>query len=304
MLRTTEIDGDLWLARDSHVDPDDATIPTFTRHPIPSKTGGQFGAMLPDTVVLHFTGGDTAEGAIAHWEKLDVASSAHFVIDRNGSVTQCVPLNRIAWHAGESSHRAWTGEIRNGLNEFSLGIELVNPGELVGESGYFRTWWGKAWQEGQHYLRHKNRATESWWAIYPDAQLLALNTLVETLARVLTEARGHIGLEEIIGHDDIASGRKWDPGPSLNMFPVRQAMMRGRLGASEIRQPPKTAAGSLSGLQEQYRAARGALDSTGLDTPGNASKGAPGRLRRFSDAITARSPLRWARKLWKRHRGR
>ena len=45
--------------------------------------------------------------------------SAHFVIDRNGVLTQYVACDQKAWHAGRSS---WRG--RDECNEWSIGIEL------------------------------------------------------------------------------------------------------------------------------------------------------------------------------------
>lgn len=45
--------------------------------------------------------------------------SAHFVIERDGRVTQCVSIFDRAWHAGVSS---WQGRER--CNDFSVGIEL------------------------------------------------------------------------------------------------------------------------------------------------------------------------------------
>lgn len=51
---------------------------------------------------------------IAHLEV-----SAHLLIDRNGAITQFVPFNKRAWHAGASCF----GE-RDNCNDFSIGIEL------------------------------------------------------------------------------------------------------------------------------------------------------------------------------------
>ncbi len=45
--------------------------------------------------------------------------SAHFLVRRDGSVIQFVPVERRAWHAGASS---WRGRSR--CNDFSVGIEL------------------------------------------------------------------------------------------------------------------------------------------------------------------------------------
>lgn len=45
--------------------------------------------------------------------------SAHFLVRRDGSLIQFVPLQHRAWHAGASS---WRGRER--CNDFSVGIEL------------------------------------------------------------------------------------------------------------------------------------------------------------------------------------
>ncbi|NVK12419.1 MAG: 1,6-anhydro-N-acetylmuramyl-L-alanine amidase AmpD [Gammaproteobacteria bacterium] len=53
-----------------------------------------------------------------------VRVSAHFYIDRNGTLTQFVPINKRAWHAGQSSYLG-----RENCNDFSLGIELEGDDE-------------------------------------------------------------------------------------------------------------------------------------------------------------------------------
>ena len=81
--------------------------------PSPYK-GGAF-AKPPKIVVMHFTGGGSARSS-AEWFRSpqNPGSSAHVVIDRDGSVVQCVPFNRVAWHAGKSQ---WHGLI--GLNQYA-----------------------------------------------------------------------------------------------------------------------------------------------------------------------------------------
>ena len=54
----------------------------------------------------------------------DLKVSAHCVIDRQGAVTQYVPFDRRAWHAGEST---FDGRAR--CNDFSIGIELEGTDE-------------------------------------------------------------------------------------------------------------------------------------------------------------------------------
>ena len=58
--------------------------------------------------------------------------SAHFVIARDGAVTQFVNCNDRAWHAGQSSYRG-----QNGCNDHSIGIELEGlEGGLFTEAQY------------------------------------------------------------------------------------------------------------------------------------------------------------------------
>jgi len=52
-------------------------------------------------------------------EIADVKVSAHLLIDRAGLITQFVPFNRKAWHAGKS---CFAGQ--ENCNDFSIGIEL------------------------------------------------------------------------------------------------------------------------------------------------------------------------------------
>jgi AmpD protein len=51
--------------------------------------------------------------------------SSHILIQRGGQITQYVPLNRRAWHAGESRYRD-----RICCNDFSIGIEIEGSDEI------------------------------------------------------------------------------------------------------------------------------------------------------------------------------
>jgi N-acetyl-anhydromuramoyl-L-alanine amidase len=59
--------------------------------------------------------------------------SAHFLIGRDGALTQFVSCLRRAWHAGASS---WRGRER--CNDFSIGVELEGTDELAYEPGQYR----------------------------------------------------------------------------------------------------------------------------------------------------------------------
>lgn len=69
-------------------------------------------------IVVHSFSLDVAD-MIERLDSLEV--STHYLIDKQGRVTQLVPENQVAWHAGSSF---WRG--RKGLNAVSVGIELQN----------------------------------------------------------------------------------------------------------------------------------------------------------------------------------
>ncbi len=75
-----------------------------------------------DTIVLHATVIATLSGVIKHFKRASSQVSAHYTIDKKGVVVRHVPELKKAWHAGKS--RMVDG--REGVNAFSIGIELVN----------------------------------------------------------------------------------------------------------------------------------------------------------------------------------
>lgn len=139
-------------------------------------------------IVLHDTESEsTAEGVVDYWDSNNAGIAAHFVINKDGTIVQCVPLDAIAHHAGfgDTGHNASYGvedESRDdkkgttsigswasdyGMNSYSVGIEMVH----VGGSGD-----------------------------YPKAQLEALDTLIAYID-------AHYGFEStIIDHKAWRSG--------------------------------------------------------------------------------------------------
>lgn len=95
-----------------------------------NKTSGAFKSGLPDTIVIHYTAGGSAMSAINSFKDTDINASAHIVVDTDGSLTQMVPFHKIAWHAGKST---WLD--RKDLNNYSIGIEIVNAAGLNIRSG-------------------------------------------------------------------------------------------------------------------------------------------------------------------------
>lgn len=72
----------------------------------------------PAVIVLHSTEGAYA-GALRWLCHPASGASAHFLVARDGTAAQLVPLDRQAWHAGVSSWRE-----RPHVNRCSIGIEM------------------------------------------------------------------------------------------------------------------------------------------------------------------------------------
>jgi AmpD protein len=83
---------------------------------------GEFGSGCPAALFMNQLDFD------AHpWFKQirDLRVSAHFLIERDGSITQFVSCHDRAWHAGVSSF-----DQRSACNDFSIGIELEGTDDL------------------------------------------------------------------------------------------------------------------------------------------------------------------------------
>jgi len=78
---------------------------------------------VPDLVVLHYTAMPTADEALARLCDPLAEVSAHYLIDRDGSLASLVDEGARAWHAGAGT---WAGQ--GDVNSRSIGIELVNSG--------------------------------------------------------------------------------------------------------------------------------------------------------------------------------
>ncbi|MEY2560052.1 MAG: N-acetylmuramoyl-L-alanine amidase [Verrucomicrobiota bacterium] len=174
-------------------------------------------------LVIHFTGGATGSSSIDAMRERGL--SAHLMVERDGSVTQCRPFNGVALHAGVSR---WvdpnTGTQYNGLNTCSIGIEIANAGNDPDALRWARK------QPGFASIRaiHRNGDKDFEWEEYPEAQL----TAVFEISKLLVE---NYKLDDVTGHDCIAPERKEDPGPAFPMEDLRIAC--GFTGLPEVHRP-------------------------------------------------------------------
>lgn len=173
------------------------------------------GTLRPLYLLMHYTAGTTAAGAINHFLKSSAQASAHLVIDRDGTITQMVDFNRIAWHAGKSK---W--EDLPALNPYSIGIELVNGGKLRRSGdGRWVTWANTVIPDQDVILAtHKHETKETGWHVFPQVQL-------DAAIAVGVALRQAYNFLDVLGHDDVSPGRKVDPGPAFPMISVQSQIM-------------------------------------------------------------------------------
>lgn len=181
------------------VEPPQAVDPAAQWLPSPNA-GPRRGVAAPDMVVIHYTAMASRDDALDRLRDPAAEVSAHYLIGANGALFGLVAEERRAWHAGAS---AWDGA--TDVNSRAIGVELDHPGAETADGPPF-----------------------------PAAQM-------DTLCRLLRGAlaRWRIDPRRVLGHSDVAPGRKRDPGPRFDWLRL------ARLGLAA--QPPaRTAPGAIA----------------------------------------------------------
>lgn len=175
-----------------------------------NKKSGSFKEGLPDSIVIHYTAGGNLEGAVRTFQDDSVKASAHVLIDKNGSIVQMAPFTEITWHAGPS---AWLD--RRSLNNYAIGIEIVNAGRLEKNGAGYRSWFGRTYSdEDVVEAIHRNETKPTFWERFTEEQIEATYTLCKSLAAIYS-------IRHILGHEEISPGRKIDPGPAFPLDKLR-----------------------------------------------------------------------------------
>ncbi len=135
---------------------------------------GNFGErkLAVDMLIMHYTGMKSGQAAVNWLCNKESGVSCHYLVDVDGEITQMVCESMRAWHAGKSS---WQGV--DDINSCSVGIEVQNQGPLAG------------------------------FPDFPDVQMAAVIELSKDII-----ARHKIPADRVLGHSDVAPGRKIDPG--------------------------------------------------------------------------------------------
>lgn len=156
----------------------------------------------PVGLIMHYTAGRSGRSSARYFASNADQVSAHFVVERDGTIIQCRRTMAAAHHAGRSVYNGLSG-----LNHHTIGIEIANLGFSTSEvPGWIKS-------------GHKNApAWAVWWEPYPDEQLRA----VIDLSRAVRAA--HPTIKWVAGHDDVAPGRKTDPGPAFPFQRIKDAI--------------------------------------------------------------------------------
>ncbi|PCH70283.1 MAG: N-acetylmuramoyl-L-alanine amidase [Rhodobacteraceae bacterium] len=172
-------------------------------------TGGE---ITPEIVVLHDTASRLTKGSAANYLRDNSRKvSVHFVIERDGTVVQQVPVDRRANHAGRSNYHG-----RSGCNGFSIGVEIVNPGRMTSGAGdKARAWYGVLFDLEEYGIEWAETPEQGGglWMPYAEAQIGALIDLLQSLFDGVDTLKG------ITTHWYISPGRKVDTNP---LFPLEQ----------------------------------------------------------------------------------
>ena len=137
-------------------------------------------------IIFHYTGMKSESTAIKKLTNSNSKVSSHYLVKNNGQIIALVPDRYIAWHAGVSLWKNYKS-----LNKNSIGIEISNPGH---DFGYKK---------------------------FSKSQMLSIIKLSKFLIK-----KYNIKPKNILGHSDIASDRKKDPGEK---FPWRE-LSRHKIG--------------------------------------------------------------------------
>lgn len=160
----------------------------ITSRPSPNWDNRKDG-QSPSFIIIHYTGTKTADEAAERF--IDEAPSdaigrisPHYMIDGKGQIIKFVDEDKRAWHAGTSQWKDVTD-----LNSASIGIEIWNTGHEF---------------ECEPYIPEQ------------------IDALIDLITDIKT--RWDIPDQNILGHSDIAPGRKMDPGEH---FPWRKLEVNG-----------------------------------------------------------------------------
>jgi N-acetylmuramoyl-L-alanine amidase len=192
-------------------------VPDIIEHPSPNHSTRVFDTSKRpgtrvDTVLIHHTASPSDElGSrnALHWLCNHVSGvSAHYVVAHDGSTYRLVPEHLKAWHAGKG-RLSWETCPEYDFNHRSIGIEVVNPGD------------------GKTPFTEAQYRTLCW--LVPDivrrlGDVVGFRPGGEPLYRLDRPQGAPRGDVWVLGHRDVAPGRKMDPADNFDWGRIREAL--------------------------------------------------------------------------------
>lgn len=173
------------------------------------KAAGRYAKGYPEGLVVHFSAGSSMKSTL-DWGR---GQGYLFLgIDKKGKLYQSNPLNEWGHHAGVSS---WPG-IGQSLSNRLIGVEIDNAGRLepLG-NGRYKSWFGKVFTEDQvrHVKAEANRVAGTYEKYTEEQE----DTLFGLIVWLKQNNPSVFKVDWVLGHDEIAKGRKNDPGGALSI---------------------------------------------------------------------------------------
>ncbi|MBI4577851.1 MAG: N-acetylmuramoyl-L-alanine amidase [Planctomycetes bacterium] len=212
--------------------PDKVQRPAVTLDPAPHFTDRDAPREIR-YIIIHTIEG-SARSAIGWFKNPASHVSAHYVIAYDGSITQMVDDQDVAWHAGTREH-----------NDHGIGIE------------------------------HEGYASQDGWT---RKQLVASAALGRWLCATygIQGDRAHI-----LGHEEIAPGRRSDPGPH---FPWDRYLAMIRTGRDPRAEPaPPVAGGAAAPAASRDPVEEALARAQGLEERGDDFRAVEGYRRLLND---------------------
>ena len=184
----------------------------------PNQSGRMYS---PEGIVIHWTASPNSGDAesdrarVERWlEGKGGKSSTHFVILRDGTLIQAVPIGRRAWHAGKSTLQLGNGQRLARCNEHCIGVDFENCGPLTHKGrGKYVDWAKRPYHGPKPEEKHEP---------YTEAQIETACKLFSELGALFPNLQDDVG-HRVIGHHDVRA-TKPDPGPLCPWDVLRDAI--------------------------------------------------------------------------------
>ena len=219
---------------------------TITQRTTPNYTKGRSG-WTPDIIVCHLTDG-SYEGAVSWLANKDSGVSAHFVVAKDGRITQMVPIADTAWANGTNNTAA---DYRS--NEYSQ-LQIVR--DRKANANYYTI-----------SIEHEGKLSETQGALTAkqlDASVWLISHIKAEVLRLFSKEIP-INRQHLVAHGDIVP--KWKPNCPGPKFPFDEIIQK--LNSTALPEPPAPGQNPSTWAAEAWSWAKsnGLTDGTNPQNP-------------------------------------